>query len=76
MKRGLLLEPEQWQWTSYRSYESHQQGRVKINQWPNAVMKVRAAAGWLQCQGSTAATPSICAKPQSLGHYPPRSPAN
>jgi hypothetical protein len=44
VKRGLLLEPEQWQWSSYRSYAHHEQGRLKINQWPNAVMKVGAAA--------------------------------
>jgi putative transposase len=42
VKRGLLLEPEQWQWSSYRSYAYQEEGRVKINQWPNAVMKVRA----------------------------------
>jgi putative transposase len=44
VKRGLVLEPKQWQWSSYRSYAYDQQGRVKINQWPNPVMKVRAAA--------------------------------
>jgi hypothetical protein len=36
LKRGLLLEPEQWQWSSYRSYADHEQGRVKINQWRKA----------------------------------------
>jgi hypothetical protein len=30
--RGLVLEPEQWQWSSYRSYAYQEQGRVKINQ--------------------------------------------
>jgi hypothetical protein len=44
VKRGLLLEPEQWQWSSYRSYAYQEEGRVKINQWPKAVMKVRTVA--------------------------------
>ena len=44
VKRALLLEPEQWQWSSDRSYAYHEQGRVKINHWPKAVMKVRAVA--------------------------------
>jgi hypothetical protein len=44
LKRGLLLAPEQRQRSSYRSYAYHEQGRLKINQWPKAVMKVLAAA--------------------------------
>ena len=36
MKRALTLEPEQWQWSSYRSYAYNEQGRAKINQWPKA----------------------------------------
>jgi hypothetical protein len=44
VKRGLLLEPEQWQWSSYRSYAYQEEGRVKINQRPKALMKARAVA--------------------------------
>jgi putative transposase len=44
VKRGVVLEPEQCQWSSYRTYAYHAQGRVKINQWTKAVMKVRAVA--------------------------------
>ena len=44
VKRGLVLEPEQWEWSSYRSYAYQEEGRVKINQWPKAVMKARSAA--------------------------------
>jgi len=44
VKRGLVREPEQWRWSSYRSYALGEQGVVKINQWPKAVMKVRAVA--------------------------------
>ena len=44
VKRGLVLEPEQWEWSSYRSYAKQEGGRVKINQWPKVEMKVRAVA--------------------------------
>jgi hypothetical protein len=30
--------------SSYRSYAHQEAGKVKINQWPKAVMKVRPAA--------------------------------
>lgn len=43
-KRGLVLEPEQWKWSSYRSYAYQEEGQVKINQWPKAVIKVRSVA--------------------------------
>ena len=42
--RGLVLEPEQWAWSSYRTYAGQEAGKVKINQWPKAAMKIRAAA--------------------------------
>ena len=41
VKRGLVLEPEQWAWSSYRGYALGEEGIVKLNQWPKAVMKVR-----------------------------------
>jgi hypothetical protein len=44
VRRGLVLQPEQWEWSSYCSYAYHEQGRLKINQWPNPVMKIRTAA--------------------------------
>ena len=43
VKRGLVLEPEQWEWSSYRSYAFQEEGRVKINQWPT-VLKIRPVA--------------------------------
>jgi hypothetical protein len=39
-----VLEPEQWKWSSYRSYALGEEGMVKINQWPKVVMRVRGAA--------------------------------
>ena len=41
VKDGLVAEPEDWEWSSYRSYAFQEEGIVKINQWPKAVMKVR-----------------------------------
>jgi hypothetical protein len=45
---------------------------VKINQWPKAVMKVRAVAQ-VESQGSTVGTPRFCTNLQRWGtrhHYP------
>ncbi len=44
VKEGLVEEPEQWEWSSYRSYASGEEGRVKINQWGKAVLRNRPAA--------------------------------
>ena len=43
VKKGLVLEPEHWDWSSYRSYAFQEEGRVKINLWPRAAMRVRSA---------------------------------
>lgn len=43
-KRGVVPEPELWEWSSYRSYAFQEEGRVKIHQWTKAVMKVRDVA--------------------------------
>jgi REP-associated tyrosine transposase len=44
VKRGLVLEPGQWAWSSYRGYAPGEEGIVELNQWPKAVMKVRNVA--------------------------------
>jgi hypothetical protein len=44
VKDGLVQEPVQWAWSSYRSYASEEEGVVKINQWPAAELRVRPAA--------------------------------
>jgi putative transposase len=41
VRRGLVLEPEQWEWSSYRSYACGEAGAVKIKQWGAAVMRMR-----------------------------------
>ena len=44
VKRGLVLEPEQWEWSSFRSYAYREVGRVRVNLWPEPVLKIRGAA--------------------------------
>jgi putative transposase len=44
VKRGLVLEPEQWEWSSFRSYAYQEVGRVRVNLWPEPVLKIRASA--------------------------------
>jgi putative transposase len=44
VKRGLAQEPEQWLWSSYRSYAFGEAGTVGINEWGEAVMKLRPPA--------------------------------
>jgi putative transposase len=39
--RGLVLEPEQWRWSSFRDYVSDAQGPVLVNELVTAEMKVR-----------------------------------
>jgi putative transposase len=41
VKRGLVLEPEQWEWSSYRSYAYGEAGAVLVNQPQRAEMRVR-----------------------------------
>ena len=38
--RGLVQEPEQWLWSSYRSYAFGDAGAVRINQWGEAKIKI------------------------------------
>jgi putative transposase len=44
VKSGLVLEPGQWEWSSFRSYAYQEQGRVKVNHWPERVLNIRPAA--------------------------------
>jgi len=41
VKRGLVLEPEQWEWSSYRHYTFGESGRVLVNETQHAPMRVR-----------------------------------
>ncbi len=44
VKRRLVLEAGQWEWSSFRSYSARTMGKVKINDWPEAILKVEPAA--------------------------------
>ena len=44
VRRSLVLESEQWSWSSYRSYACGETGAVRINQWDAALMRVRSDA--------------------------------
>ena len=42
--RGLVLEPEQWNWSSYRNYALGELGSVLVNQARKADLRVRRSA--------------------------------
>jgi putative transposase len=41
VKRGLVLEPQQWDWSSYRHYANGERGTVLVNEVQKAELKVR-----------------------------------
>ncbi len=41
VKRGLVLEPEQWKWSSYRHYAFGESSPVLVNETQHAPMRVR-----------------------------------
>ena len=42
VKRGLVVEPHRWRWSSFRSYAYGEAGAVRVNGWQILKMKVRA----------------------------------
>jgi putative transposase len=44
VKRGLVLEPQQWAWSSYRDYADGERGTVLVNEERKAEMGVRKIA--------------------------------
>jgi hypothetical protein len=44
VKRGLVLEPQQWAWSSYQYYADGRRGIVLMNEEQKAEMKVRKIA--------------------------------
>ena len=42
--RGLVLTPEQWNWSSYRHYAFEERGPVLVNEAQKAEMRVRGIA--------------------------------
>ena len=45
VRRGLVLEPEQWRWSSFRDYAFEERGPVLVNELLLAEMKVRSLPG-------------------------------
>jgi putative transposase len=43
--RGLVSNPEEWQWSSYRHYATREPGSVLINEERKAEMRIRPIAG-------------------------------
>jgi putative transposase len=41
VKRGPVLEPEQWRWSSYRHYAYGETGPVLVNEQMRAELKLR-----------------------------------
>jgi REP-associated tyrosine transposase len=44
VKRGLVLEPEQWAWSSFRHYAQGQRGPVLVNERQKAELRIRKIA--------------------------------
>ena len=41
VKRGLVLEPQQWRWSSYRNYAYGEAGPALVNEQKRAELKIR-----------------------------------
>ena len=48
VKRGLVAAPEQWRWSSFRSYAFEDAGLVRINEWGTPKLKMLEAASVAQ----------------------------
>ncbi len=44
VKRGLVVSPELWRWSSFRAYFLSEAGAVRVNEWDVLRMKVRPPA--------------------------------
>ena len=44
VQQGLVGEPEQWAWSSFRRYAYGEEGAVRINEWGTARLKIKGKA--------------------------------
>lgn len=44
VRRGLVDSPEQWRWSSFRSYAYGEPGPVRVNDWSVLKLKIRKAS--------------------------------
>jgi putative transposase len=73
VKRGLVLEPEQWRWSSFCSYAYGEAGTVKVNGWEILKMQdedagrrrivARTSYDWMRCPG-----PHFSQRTREMGH--------
>jgi len=42
--RGLVERPEDWEWSSFRTYACRESARVRVNDWSNWEQKIRSKA--------------------------------
>jgi putative transposase len=71
--RGLVLEPEQWAWSSVRDYVSDERGRVLVNEQVRAEMKVvRSLRMTPQWRGEWFRPREDRSKPSAVGSRNPR----
>jgi putative transposase len=52
VKRGLVLEPEQWNWSSFRCYAYEERGPVLVNEQHPAELKLRGRAEKMASQAA------------------------
>ena len=64
VRRGLVLEPEQWRWSSFRDYAYDEHGPVLVNEQKKAELKVRDGAKQ-KSLGPTLRNPRRVGQPQS-----------
>ncbi len=54
VKRGLVTQPEQWGWSSFRAYAYGQRGRVRVNfqEWVVKIQRVKPGSFGESAAGS------------------------
>ena len=68
VKRGLVLQPEQWAWSSFQHYQTGEAGAVLVNEQRPAELKLRGRAAAMATSGSVTeqAAPTL-RKPRRVG---------
>ena len=64
VKRGLVEAPEQWLWSSFRTYAYQEPGPVRVNEWSVQELKFREPTTF----PPSGTVPTQVSKPRDLGH--------
>jgi hypothetical protein len=67
VNRGLVLAPEQWPWSSFRSYAYGEAGAVLINQWELVIMGRNGHAAWVHLAPPLQTTQRWATRPSETG---------